>query len=208
MHFLQSTFPLFTNDNISQILHYYPSANASVSNILKFATSGNSTPTALNESTFGTGQQQRADVSFDSLSRVPPLKSGSLPATTTPCLISESEPLRRNNIRLPILLARLSLHDRRPQSLQIPILRHRRRARRGRILLRRPPDPEPRPRLQPRLHGHLGQLHHARRPFHRPRHRQRTQLLLDDQPCVRLARLDLSAAVLPAQPERERRRAV
>lgn len=29
----------------------------------KFATNGNSTPTALNESTYGTGQQQRADVS-------------------------------------------------------------------------------------------------------------------------------------------------
>lgn len=61
VQFIKNTFPLFTNDNISQVLHYYPSTNASVSNTPKFATSGNSTPTALNESTFGTGQQQRAD---------------------------------------------------------------------------------------------------------------------------------------------------
>ena len=64
VNFLRNTFPLFTNDNVSQILHYYPSTNASVSNTPKFATSGNSTPTAVNESTFGTGQQQRADVRF------------------------------------------------------------------------------------------------------------------------------------------------
>lgn len=61
VQFLQNAFPLFTNENISQALLYYPSTNASVSNTPKFATSGNSTPTALNESTFGTGQQQRAD---------------------------------------------------------------------------------------------------------------------------------------------------
>ena len=60
--FLKKTYPLFTSHNISQILHYYPSTNSSVSNTPKFATSGNSTPTAVNESTFGTGQQQRADV--------------------------------------------------------------------------------------------------------------------------------------------------
>ena len=62
VHFLQNTFPLFTNDNISQVLEYYPSTNASDSNTPKFATSGTSTPTAVNESTFGTGQQQRANV--------------------------------------------------------------------------------------------------------------------------------------------------
>ena len=61
--FLRNTFSLFSNENISRILYHYPSTNASVSNnIPKFATSGNSTPTAVNESTFGTGQQQRADV--------------------------------------------------------------------------------------------------------------------------------------------------
>ena len=63
VNFLRNTFPLFSNENIAQILYHYPSTNASVSkNTPKFATSGNSTPTAVNESTFGTGQQQRADV--------------------------------------------------------------------------------------------------------------------------------------------------
>lgn len=61
---VRNTFPLFTEDDISRILLYYPSTNASVDmSTPEFATSGNSTPTALNESTLGTGQQQRADVS-------------------------------------------------------------------------------------------------------------------------------------------------
>ena len=61
--FLHNTFPLFTNDDISRVLLYYPSTNASVDmGTPEFATSGNSVATALNESIFGTGQQQRADV--------------------------------------------------------------------------------------------------------------------------------------------------
>lgn len=60
--FLRNTFPLFSKENISQILNYYPSTNASVSDTPKFATSGTTTSTAVNESTFGTGQQQRAEV--------------------------------------------------------------------------------------------------------------------------------------------------
>ena len=61
--FLQNTFPLFTDDDVSRVLLYYPSTNVSVDmSTPDFATSGNSTPTALNESTFATGQQQRADV--------------------------------------------------------------------------------------------------------------------------------------------------
>lgn len=64
VNFLRNTFPLFTEDDISRILLYYPSTNASIDmSTPEFATSGNSTPTALNESIFGTGQQQRADVS-------------------------------------------------------------------------------------------------------------------------------------------------
>jgi hypothetical protein len=47
---------------ISPILNYYPTTNASVdSTDPKFTTLGNMGPTALNESQFGTGQQQRAD---------------------------------------------------------------------------------------------------------------------------------------------------
>ncbi|KAM0803482.1 carboxylesterase type B [Usnea florida] len=62
VNFIRNTFPLFTKDDISRVLLYYPSNNASVdTSTPKFATSGTHTPTALNESTFGTGQQQRAD---------------------------------------------------------------------------------------------------------------------------------------------------
>lgn len=137
VHFLQNTFPLFTHDNISQILQYYPSTNASTSNTtLKFATSGNSTPTAVNESTFGTGQQQRADVSphlsLSSSNQHSAFLFASLNATTNP---PKTEPLRRINLRLPFLLASRRLHKHEPQSLQVSILRHRRRARLRRILL-------------------------------------------------------------------------
>ncbi|KAL8898315.1 MAG: hypothetical protein Q9207_006774 [Kuettlingeria erythrocarpa] len=62
VNFLRSSFPLFTEDEISRVLLYYPSTNASVSSELPdFATSGTSGATALNQSTFGTGQQQRAN---------------------------------------------------------------------------------------------------------------------------------------------------
>ncbi len=62
VNFLRSSFPLFTEDDISRVLLYYPSTNASVSSELPdFATSGTSGATALNQSTFGTGQQQRAN---------------------------------------------------------------------------------------------------------------------------------------------------
>ncbi|KAL8753249.1 MAG: hypothetical protein Q9199_005181 [Rusavskia elegans] len=59
--FLRNTFPLFTDDDISRMLLYYPSSNASDSaDALGFATSGVSGATAVNVSTFGAGQQQRA----------------------------------------------------------------------------------------------------------------------------------------------------
>ncbi|KAF6240138.1 hypothetical protein HO173_001748 [Letharia columbiana] len=62
VNFLRNNFPLFTDDDISRLLLYYPSSSASdIMSTSKFATNGNSTPTALNESTYGTGQQQRAD---------------------------------------------------------------------------------------------------------------------------------------------------
>ena len=65
VNFLMNAFPLFTEEDVARVLLYYPSTNASVdTSIPDFATSGNSTPTALNESTFATGQQQRADVSY------------------------------------------------------------------------------------------------------------------------------------------------
>ncbi|KAI9728737.1 MAG: hypothetical protein M1828_002843 [Chrysothrix sp. TS-e1954] len=59
---LYSSFPLFSANDISKILLYYPSTNASVvPKTPEFSTLGNTGPTALNESEVGTGQQQRAD---------------------------------------------------------------------------------------------------------------------------------------------------
>ncbi|KAL8791238.1 MAG: hypothetical protein Q9213_000195 [Squamulea squamosa] len=61
VEFLRNSFPLFTEDDISRVLLYYPSTNASVSvDAPEFATSGTSGATAVNVSTFGTGQLQRA----------------------------------------------------------------------------------------------------------------------------------------------------
>ena len=60
--YLRLLFPLFSDDQISQVLSIYPSTNASVNpSNPDFATNGLTGATALNESTFGTGQQQRAD---------------------------------------------------------------------------------------------------------------------------------------------------
>ncbi|EMC98882.1 hypothetical protein BAUCODRAFT_103438 [Baudoinia panamericana UAMH 10762] len=62
VQYLRVTFPLLSNNDIAKILYYYPSTNASVDpNTPFFATSGNMGATALNESSDGTGQQQRAD---------------------------------------------------------------------------------------------------------------------------------------------------
>ncbi|KAK0291095.1 hypothetical protein LTR35_001816 [Friedmanniomyces endolithicus] len=60
--YLRVTFPLFSNNDIAKILYYYPSSNASVpANPLLFATEGDTGPTALNDSSVGSGQQERAD---------------------------------------------------------------------------------------------------------------------------------------------------
>jgi carboxylesterase type B len=59
---LELTFPLFSNNDIAKILLYYPSSNSSdSSNAPLFATTGDSGPTAVNQSDAGSGQQQRAD---------------------------------------------------------------------------------------------------------------------------------------------------
>jgi carboxylesterase type B len=60
--FLGYTFPLFSDSDIQRVLLYYPSSNASDSESAPvFATEGESGPTALNQSSVGTGQQQRAN---------------------------------------------------------------------------------------------------------------------------------------------------
>jgi hypothetical protein len=63
--FIAETFPLFTEDDISKVLQYYPGLNSSDSaSAPDFATLGYSGPTAVNESSIATGQQQRANVIY------------------------------------------------------------------------------------------------------------------------------------------------
>ncbi|KAI9703399.1 MAG: hypothetical protein M1820_005871 [Bogoriella megaspora] len=59
---LRLQFPEFNSSDIAAILAAYPSTDAPDDpSIPRFATTGTSDPSALNESTFGTGQQQRAN---------------------------------------------------------------------------------------------------------------------------------------------------
>lgn len=62
VEWLELTFPLFSTSDLAKILLYYPARNASVnSNADWFATNGLTPPTAITESPFATGQQQRAN---------------------------------------------------------------------------------------------------------------------------------------------------
>ncbi|KAJ4298955.1 hypothetical protein N0V90_004198 [Kalmusia sp. IMI 367209] len=63
---IQLVFPLFTEDDIAKLLYYYPSSNVSVSSdgLTRFATEGDTGPTALNVSQTATGQQQRAQLIY------------------------------------------------------------------------------------------------------------------------------------------------
>jgi carboxylesterase type B len=59
---LKLTFPLFTSEDIAQVLMHYPSSNASDNpNAVLYATDGDSGATAVNQSDAATGQQQRAN---------------------------------------------------------------------------------------------------------------------------------------------------
>jgi hypothetical protein len=60
---IEETFPMFTTDDVSKVLQYYPGSNASDStNAVDYATLGYTGATANNESSEATGQQQRANV--------------------------------------------------------------------------------------------------------------------------------------------------
>lgn len=62
---IQLVFPLFTNDDISKLLYYYPTLNStSPDDLPKFATSGDMGLTALNVSEVASGQQQRANIIY------------------------------------------------------------------------------------------------------------------------------------------------
>jgi hypothetical protein len=63
VNFIQETFPLFTEDDISKVLQYYPGSNATDNaNAPEYATLGYTGATANNVSSIATGQQQRANV--------------------------------------------------------------------------------------------------------------------------------------------------
>ena len=81
--------------------------------------------------------------------------------TIIPRLIPKTERLRRIDLYLSFLLASRRLYRQQPQSLQIPVFRHRRRARCGIIFACWRPYPQPRPCLQQSLYEHLGQFYHT-----------------------------------------------
>lgn len=62
---LRTTFPLFSTNDISKVLKYYPGNNASMSsNATRFATAGDSGPTIVDQSSTATGPQQRANAIY------------------------------------------------------------------------------------------------------------------------------------------------
>ncbi|KAL9106629.1 MAG: hypothetical protein Q9227_008349 [Pyrenula ochraceoflavens] len=62
-NWVKSSYPLLTPTDVNDILEYvYPSSSDPTDpSDPRFATTGTGTPTAVNESSFGTGQQQRAN---------------------------------------------------------------------------------------------------------------------------------------------------
>ncbi|CZR65808.1 related to esterase [Phialocephala subalpina] len=62
LNYVHIMFPLLTPSELDELISFYPSTNTPVDpNLPKFATTGTSLPSALNQSVFGTGQQQRAN---------------------------------------------------------------------------------------------------------------------------------------------------
>lgn len=61
--YLAETFPLFSDSDIAKVLDNYPTGNATTDDeALLFATTGDSAPYALSQSSVATGQQQRAEL--------------------------------------------------------------------------------------------------------------------------------------------------
>lgn len=61
-NYIRLNFPMFSNTDVANIVNLYPSTSAPVNPAAPlFATLGDTGPTALNQSIFATGQQQRAD---------------------------------------------------------------------------------------------------------------------------------------------------
>lgn len=63
VQWVRDTLPEFGENDIAKVLLYYPSSNTTDNpDTPEFATSGSSGPSALNQSSIATGQQQRANV--------------------------------------------------------------------------------------------------------------------------------------------------
>lgn len=63
VQWVRDTLPEFGDNDIAKVLRYYPSSDTTdSSNSVEFATTGSSGPSALNQSSIATGQQQRANV--------------------------------------------------------------------------------------------------------------------------------------------------
>lgn len=63
IEFVQWMFPYFEDSDVQQVLKYYPMTTAQEQNTVRFATDGvDPNTTAVTESPFATGQQQRANV--------------------------------------------------------------------------------------------------------------------------------------------------
>ena len=61
VNFVRNTFPLFTESDVEKVLYYYPSTSEPTEmSDPEFATMGNGSSTAVNQSSFATGQLQRA----------------------------------------------------------------------------------------------------------------------------------------------------
>ena len=70
LRWVGNTLPELSESDIAKILRYYPISNIKESSgAIKFATNGVSGPSALDQSSLATGQQQRANVRGSTLFR-------------------------------------------------------------------------------------------------------------------------------------------
>lgn len=163
--YLKITFPRFSNDNIKAILKTYPSSNAPEDpGAPLYAKNGEMGPTATNQSSVSSGQQQRANLIYgeSTLSKHAKLQR---PPTKADIFYS-----------LSLLLARPSLQStilHRPR-LQIPILHPARNAlhRSPRLLPLSSSHPTFLARLQHRLPHNLGELRHEIESLDQQPHRK------------------------------------
>jgi carboxylesterase type B len=72
LYFVRNTLPEFSESDVQKILLYYPSSNLTTSANEEFATNGVTGPSAINQSSLATGQQQRANNLYAELTFICP----------------------------------------------------------------------------------------------------------------------------------------